>query len=81
MLKSEEMNKIQKVINIYNMYDDDDISDKKAISLILDIIDDSELQPEFEKLSKKYDNGDIDSGEQLMRIMNIIEKKYPEIYQ
>ena len=75
------MNKIQKVINIYNMYDDDDISDKKAISLILDIIDDSELQPEFEKLSKKYDNGDIDSGEQLMRIMNIIEKKYPEIYQ
>jgi hypothetical protein len=74
------MDKIQKVINIYNMYDSDDISDKEAISRILDTLGESDMIPEFEKLSKKYDRGDIDSGEHLMRIMNVIEKKYPEIF-
>lgn len=73
--------KIQKVIDIYNMYDSDDISDKDAISRILNTLGESDMTSEFEKLSEKYNHGDIDSGEHLMRIMSVIEKKYPEIYQ
>lgn len=72
---------LKEIIDIYNMYDFDDISDKDAISRILNILGESDMTPEFEKLREKYDRGDIDSDEHLMRIMNVIEKKYPEIYQ
>lgn len=74
------MDKLKKIMEVYSMYDRDDISDKDAISRILNIIDENDMVSEFEKLSLKYNKGDIDSGEQLMSIMNIIENKYPELW-
>ena len=67
---------IDKINDIYNQYDCGDISDTDAISEITEIFlkEHPEMESIFNEIDDMWNDGTIDSGDVLMRIMDIVEE-------
>lgn len=73
----------EEILKIYNKYDCGDIEDKDAARKIVELFLNQHTDKKnlIDELYKKYNSGNIDSGDFLMRVMNIIEETYPNLYE
>jgi hypothetical protein len=74
--KSDIGNKIKE---LYNLYDSGDMTDNEVIYDIIKLLvkNHPETLETINNISKMTNRGDIDSGDALMMIMQMVEKIYP----